>query len=678
MGARVARARGRPCSSARSTSARCSRTSSGTSTASYEVPPGVDVDAFRPLPREEALARLLDEARRDPPNPGNANERLPDEGNAERFAAFFARAGPDGRLLRQADLQQGRPPAARGARRPRREGGDRRLRRLPRRSWRRSRPSARSSRARSSIGISRRCCRCATSPSSRRSSRRRSAWSRPRPPPPECRRSSRGTRASPRSPKGSRPSTRPSARRSTSFTNGDVAELRDKLAALLALPGRRARARSARRRGARPSSAGAGRASRNACLRASNVGARWATRRSSARTSRSASRVRGVRERHGLHRRGGGGVRDPRSARRSSSRTASRSCRPRRRGTPLEEHLVGELIASEVEVRTGRCETFAEAAARDGRAPRAAARARASRSASSLGCDGHASVEPLAGPAHHRHAALPRNDEILRYVVWRNNTFGLHVHVGIRGADRAVAVCNLLRNFLPELLALSASSPFVEDVEQRPALRAHGDLHAHVPALRRAGRVRRLERLRAATSASSTTRARSTSTRRSGGACARTSRTRRSRSASATREPDLAEAQSLAALIYTLTARLARALDEGEPVELLPHRLIEENLWRAIRYGLSGELIDLTTGDVRPARAHIERLIEWVLPVAEELGTAHAALDPGGERRRAAAGAPRAGRDAAGDLRRAGRRGRAGSWLRTGSRPSSSRSRSGS
>ena len=69
-------------------------------------------------------------------------------------------------------------------------------------------------------------------------------------------------------------------------------------------------------------------------------------------------------------------------------------------------------------------------------------------------------------------------------------------------------------------------------------------------------------------------------------------------------EPDLAEAQSLAALIYTLTARLARALDEGEPIELLPHRLIEENLWRAIRYGLSGELIDLTTGDVRPARAH--------------------------------------------------------------------------
>jgi glycosyltransferase involved in cell wall biosynthesis len=56
----------------------------------HEVPPGVDVDGFRPRPRDEALAALLDEARRDPPNAGNANERLPDEGNAERLAAFLA------------------------------------------------------------------------------------------------------------------------------------------------------------------------------------------------------------------------------------------------------------------------------------------------------------------------------------------------------------------------------------------------------------------------------------------------------------------------------------------------------------------------------------------------------------------------------------------------------------
>jgi glycosyltransferase involved in cell wall biosynthesis len=56
----------------------------------HEVPPGVDIEEWRPRPREEALAGLLEEARRDPPNPGNANERLPDEGNTDRLASFLA------------------------------------------------------------------------------------------------------------------------------------------------------------------------------------------------------------------------------------------------------------------------------------------------------------------------------------------------------------------------------------------------------------------------------------------------------------------------------------------------------------------------------------------------------------------------------------------------------------
>lgn len=55
----------------------------------HEVPPGVDVDEFRPQVRTEALAALLAEARRDPPNPGNREERLPDEGNARRLERFF-------------------------------------------------------------------------------------------------------------------------------------------------------------------------------------------------------------------------------------------------------------------------------------------------------------------------------------------------------------------------------------------------------------------------------------------------------------------------------------------------------------------------------------------------------------------------------------------------------------
>jgi glycosyltransferase involved in cell wall biosynthesis len=60
----------------------------------HEVPPGVDVDEFHPEDRDDALAQLLVEARADPPNAGNENERLPDAGNAERFAEFFATDEP--------------------------------------------------------------------------------------------------------------------------------------------------------------------------------------------------------------------------------------------------------------------------------------------------------------------------------------------------------------------------------------------------------------------------------------------------------------------------------------------------------------------------------------------------------------------------------------------------------
>src|SRR5690349_12270225 len=132
-------------------------------------------------------------------------------------------------------------------------------------------------------------------------------------------------------------------------------------------------------------------------------------------------------------------------------------------GTPLEEHLVGELIASEVEVRTGRCEGFEEAAAR-----LAERRSQLFELADSLGVALAATgTHPWSPWQEQRIIDTPhyrRNDEILRYVVWRNNSFGLHVHVAINGPDRAVAVTNALRNFLPELLALSASSPFVESV----------------------------------------------------------------------------------------------------------------------------------------------------------------------------------------------------------------------
>jgi carboxylate-amine ligase len=214
-----------------------------------------------------------------------------------------------------------------------------------------------------------------------------------------------------------------------------------------------------------------------------------------------------------------------------------------------------------------------------------------------------------------------RNDEILRYVVWRNNSFGLHLHMGVRGADRAIRVVDGLRTYLPHLLAYSGSSPFVEGVNTylhsartqiftRMFPRcgipdAFGSWHAYedyVRFLYDTGSI--TEHTQIWWSVRPHLAFPTVEIRICDG------------------QPELGEAQSLAALMYALAARILRAVDEGEPLPEHPHRLLEENLWRAIRHGLSGELIDLDRGEVRPARAEIERLIEWTLPVAEELGAA--------------------------------------------------------
>jgi glutamate---cysteine ligase / carboxylate-amine ligase len=280
------------------------------------------------------------------------------------------------------------------------------------------------------------------------------------------------------------------------------------------------------------------------------------------------------------------------------------------KGTDLEPHLVGELIASEVEVRTGRCETFAEAAEKMGER-RAQLRGLTDSVGVGLSAVG---THPWSRWQDQRIIDTPhyrRNDELLRYVVWRNNTFGLHVHVGINGADRAIQVTSALRNFLPELLALSASSPFVEGVFTHlhssrtqiftrmfprcgipDALDDWAEWETYLRFLYETGSVTEHTQMWWSV---------------------------RPHLAFPTVEiricdaqPDIGEARSLAALCYALTARIARALDEGEPLPSWPHRLLEENLWRALRWGLSGELIDFERGESIPARARLEQLLEWV------------------------------------------------------------------
>ena len=287
-------------------------------------------------------------------------------------------------------------------------------------------------------------------------------------------------------------------------------------------------------------------------------------------------------------------------------------------GTELEPHLVGELIASEVEVRTGRCDSFTDCMERVGER-RAQLRSLVDPLGLALSSTG---THPWSPWQEQRIIDTPhyqRNNEYLRYVVWRNNTFGLHVHVGINGADRAIRVCSALRNYLPELLAVSASSPFVEGVftylhSARTQVftrmfprcgipdwfEGWDDWEQYIRFLYETGSVTEHTQLWWSVRPHlyfPTVEIRICDA-----------------------QPEVAEARSLAALIYSLTARIARAIDEGEPLPSWPHRLLEENLWRAIRHGLSGELIDFERSESIPARARIEQLVEWVQPVADELG----------------------------------------------------------
>jgi carboxylate-amine ligase len=104
------------------------------------------------------------------------------------------------------------------------------------------------------------------------------------------------------------------------------------------------------------------------------------------------------------------------------------------------------------------------------------------------------------------------------------------------------------------------------------------------------------------------------------------------------------ESDALATLMVACIAQAARDVDEEVPHEHLAPRLIEENMWRAIRFGLDGRLLDLEKGEEYPAREAIERLAGWTAPIRAELGIELAFPERNGaqrQRRRIEAGGTR-------------------------------------
>jgi glutamate---cysteine ligase / carboxylate-amine ligase len=284
----------------------------------------------------------------------------------------------------------------------------------------------------------------------------------------------------------------------------------------------------------------------------------------------------------------------------------------------LSPAIAGELISSEIEIRSGRGEDLAAARCAQ-RELRRRLFALAGAQDVELGATG---THPWSDyrrqqviDTDHYH----RVEEGLKYVAWRNNTFSLHVHVGIRGADRAVRVCDRLRPVLPVLLAISANSPFLDgrdsglhSVRTQTFTKsfprcgvpdAFGDWSAFADYIDFLTRTRSIVEYTQVWWSIRPHFAFGTVEVRICDA-----------------QPTAAESDGLAGLIVACVAQAARDVDAGVPFTDLPHRIIEENMWRALRYGLDGDLLDLERREPYPATGALDRLLDWTAPVRAELG----------------------------------------------------------
>ena len=307
-----------------------------------------------------------------------------------------------------------------------------------------------------------------------------------------------------------------------------------------------------------------------------------------------------------------------------------------------DDRIKEELLQSTVEVATKPCSTVAEAIAEA-----AELRRNAQAHAEPEGvCILSAGTHPFARYEHQDVTEKERYVELfdaLQWAVERQLIFGLHVHVGLETSQQAIAVANALRTWLPELLALSANSPFwlgrdsglsstrskVFDAMPRsglpPAFASFEEFELVVERGVRTGSfddytfiwwdLRPHPRL-------------------------------------GTIEIRICDAQTrlenvavLVALVQSLAATLAERFDREGSLHTQPVTLIAENKWRAVRYGLDADLVDLSRDEERPAREALRELAELARPAAGRLGcTEELALldvvlargDGAGEQRRAA------------------------------------------
>jgi glutamate---cysteine ligase / carboxylate-amine ligase len=288
-------------------------------------------------------------------------------------------------------------------------------------------------------------------------------------------------------------------------------------------------------------------------------------------------------------------------------------------GDPLlSGAIAGELISSEIEIRSGRGEDLADALSRQ-RELRQRLFGLAGRLGVALGATGtHPWSDYREQPnidTEHYHRVV----DGLQYVARRNNTFSMHVHVGVRDADRAVRVCDRLRPVLPLLLAISANSPYVDArdsglhsarsqtfTKSFPRCGIPDSFGSWAAYREYVDFLIRTNSIVEYTQVWWSIRPHFTFGTVEVRIC----------DAQSTAQ----EAEALAGLIVAAVAQAARDEDDNVPFTDPARRLIEENFWRAIRHGLDGRLIDLDRAEEFPAAAAVDRLLGWTAPVRADLG----------------------------------------------------------
>ena len=290
-------------------------------------------------------------------------------------------------------------------------------------------------------------------------------------------------------------------------------------------------------------------------------------------------------------------------------------------GHPDSEHpkIKKELYQCTVEVITGVCTTVAEARADLAESMREVEHAAAESGAAVIG----AGLHPFTSWHQLSLSEGERYQRLVDTIGWparRLTTHGVHVHVGVRSGDKAIATVNSLSGYLPVFLALSAASPYwngrdtglastrtkifesMPTTGLPPHLRDWAEFNVFLDTLIEAGAVETVREvwwdirphpgygtveLRMCDSM-----------------------------------PTLWEISAVAALAQTLVTEFDRIIDAGGLPAVPREWVRRENKWRAARWGVDADLVVDDEGHTRPLRDVVDELVDRLAPLADELGCA--------------------------------------------------------